>query len=122
MFIKKAKKLGYKVGLSLKPETDFEELKPFLDEIDYVQLMAIDPGAQGREFKGAELEKIKQLHKIHPSMYIQVDGGVDKDHILKILKAGAKGVVIGSHIFKTSDPAETVLKFKKVEENYATTK
>ncbi|HSX39298.1 MAG TPA: hypothetical protein VLI92_01785 [Candidatus Saccharimonadales bacterium] len=118
MFIQKAKKLAYKVGLSLKEETLVTELKPYLDQIDYVQFVSVIPGKQGRPFDEHVVNKIKELHKTHPHMYIQVDGGLDEKNLLKILKAGAKGAVIGSHIFASADPAEAVQKYKKVEENF----
>lgn len=118
-FVAQAKKLGYKVGLSLKEETPLTQLTPYLKDIDYVQLLSIEPGAQGRPFDPKVVDKIKHLRKDHPHLYIQVDGGIDEEHLMKILKAGANGAVIGSHIFESPSPQEAVQKFKKLNEEYA---
>ena len=54
-------------------------------------------------------------------MYIQVDGGVDEENLINILKAGANGAVIGSHIFESKNPEQAVLRFKELEKEHAHT-
>lgn len=118
-FITKAKELGYKVGLSIKEETELSELEPYMDQIDYVQFVAVEPGAQGRPFDPKVTDRIKQLRKSHPHIYIQVDGGIDDENLVKILEAGANDAVIGSHIFESPSPEQAVLNFKKLGVEYA---
>ena len=120
-FISKSKELGYKVGLSLKKETAVTTLQSYLAEIDYVQFVAVEAGGQNRLFDSHILTKIKELKKLRPHMYIQVDGGVDEENLINILKAGANGAVIGSHIFESKNPEQAVLRFKELEKEHAHT-
>ena len=61
--IEKIKKSGKKVGISLKPKTDLNEILPFLDKIDVVLVMSVEPGFSGQKFIFSTVEKIKKLRK-----------------------------------------------------------
>ncbi len=105
-FIKKAKALGYEVGLSLGPNTPISAFDPYINDVSYVQFVSVEPGGQGREFDYRILEKIKDFRKKYPKFSIQVDGGIDADNMDDVLKAGANDVVIGSSIFGMKDTAQ----------------
>ena len=113
-FIEMAKKLKYKVGLSLRPLTPVEKIEEYLDELDYVQFFTIRPGGSGREFQVEVLEKLENFKNDYPSIPFQVDGGVDKDYLPLALDAGAMDAVITSHIFNTPNPKEALEYFMGV--------
>jgi len=113
-FIEMAKKLKYKVGLSLRPLTPVEKIEEYLDELDYVQFFTIRPGGSGREFQVEVLEKLENFKNDYPSIPFQVDGGVDKDYLPLVLDAGAMDAVITSHIFNTPNPKEALEYFMGV--------
>src|SRR3990172_12864222 len=116
-FIEMAKKLKYKVGLSLRPLTPVEKIEEYLDELDYVQFFTIRPGGSGREFQVEVLEKLEKFKNDYPSIPFQVDGGIDKDYLPLVLKAGAIDAVITSHIFNTTNPKEALEYFMGVYRN-----
>lgn len=116
-FIEMAKKLKYKVGLSLRPLTPVEKIEEYLDELDYVQFFTIRPGGSGREFQVEVLEKLENFKNDYPSIPFQVDGGVDKDYLPLVLDAGAMDAVITSHIFNTPNPKEALEYFMGVYRN-----
>ena len=113
-FIEMAKKLKYKVGLSLRPLTPVEKIEEYLDELDYVQFFTIRPGGSGREFQVEVLEKLENFKNDYPSIPFQVDGGVDKDYLPLVLDAGAMDAIITSHIFNTPNPKEALEYFMGV--------
>lgn len=105
-FIERAKKLGYKVGLSLNPETELFKLNNYLTKVDYIQFLTIKPGKQGNEFIPAVLKKIAQFRDLKTNLPIQVDGGVSEENLKSIIEAGADDVVVGSHIWTQKDPVQ----------------
>lgn len=117
-FLVRAKEFGYKIGLSINPKTPNKKIRPFTQNLDFVQFMAINPGAQGRKFKKEVLEKIKDFRQKHPNLKIQVDGGVSNKHIKEVVGAGADDIVIGSTIFNSDDPVQTLEKLQGQVEEY----
>lgn len=95
------KKYNVKVGISIKPETSIEVLKPFLDLVDLILVMSVNPGMGGQEFINESLDKINDLKKIkEESKYhyvVEIDGGINDENIKKI---NADIVVVGSFITK----------------------
>ena len=98
-FIQAARAHGYMVGLSISNTSSWRLVVPFVGQIDCVQFMTIKPGGQGRPFDNSVLPSITEFKAAYPLMTVQVDGGVDKINLAKVLKAGADNVVIGSEIF-----------------------
>ncbi|MEK7659209.1 MAG: ribulose-phosphate 3-epimerase [Patescibacteria group bacterium] len=97
--INQIKGSGKEPGLVLNPETDYSAIEPYLDRIDLVQFMAVDPGFYSSPFLPEVLEKIRNFHGRHPSKKIQVDGGIHSNTIEAVIKAGADLAILGSHIF-----------------------
>ena len=109
--IKKIKTYGYKVGLSIKPNTNISTIIPYLDKIDLVLIMSVEPGFGGQEFIPSTLEKVKQLRKINESITIEMDGGI-KDTNINQLKEYIDIAVVGSYITKKEDYNEAINSLK----------
>ena len=102
--IKYVKESKTKVGLAINPETNIEELMPYINDIDLVLFMSVTPGSGGQTFKKEVINKIKQLKKVAPKdLLISIDGGVNKDTINLCKKAGCSMVVSGSYITNEED-------------------
>lgn len=111
--IKLVKSKGIKIGIVLNPETPAEKIKPYLNELNQVLIMTVDPGFYGSEFLPETLEKVKELRKLKPNLDIEVDGSITADTIKSANDAGANLFVSGSYLQKSRNIKETVLELKK---------
>ncbi|RPG06161.1 MAG: ribulose-phosphate 3-epimerase [Pelagibacteraceae bacterium TMED267] len=104
--IKKIKDLKKKVGVSLNPESEIKLIIDFLDQIDLVLIMSVNPGFGGQKFMPEVLEKIKKLKKIQKdknlNFDIEIDGGINFDNCKIAIDAGANILVSGTTIFKSN--------------------
>lgn len=109
--IKKIHDKGIKVGLTIKPATDVKDLLPFMDKIDLVLIMSVNPGYGGQSFIPSALDKIAFLRQYIDenklSCLIEVDGGINVETAQWVLDAGVDVLVAGSYIFK-NDIKETI--------------
>lgn len=112
-FITFAKKLGYKVGISINIDQNNSLLDQYINDIDLVQFMAIVPGKQGNDFLPQVLPKITEFKRDFPSVTTQIDGGVNENTLPQILKTGVDNIVVGSAIFNSESPKEKYLEFSK---------
>ena len=114
--VKLIKSLGMKAGIALKPATPAEAVFPYLDELDMVLVMTVEPGFGGQSFMEDQLEKIEKVRKECDRRFldtdIQVDGGITDVTAPLVKKAGANVLVAGSFVFK-GDRAEAVTQLKK---------
>ena len=105
--ILKIKQLNKKVGVSLNPESKIDLILDFLDKIDLVLIMSVNPGFGGQKFMPEVLEKIKKLRKIQDernlNFDIEIDGGINFENCKKAINAGANILVSGTTIFKSND-------------------
>lgn len=102
--IKYVKSKGIKVGLAINPETSVDKLMPYLNDIDLVLFMSVEPGAGGQEFKSEVLEKVRKLKSIIPdNVIISIDGGVNEKTAPLCKDAGCNMVVAGSFITNKDD-------------------
>ena len=105
--IKKIKELKKKVGVSLNPETKIEVIINFLDKIDLVLIMSVNPGFGGQKFMPEVLTKIKHLKKIQKdknlNFDIEIDGGINFDNCKIAIEAGANILVSGTTVFKSNN-------------------
>ena len=101
--LKLVKKKGKRVGFVLNPETKIDSIKKYLDEIDQVLIMTVNPGFYGSPFLPETLDKIRNLRKIKPYLDIEVDGGITDKTISLVYEAGANMFVSGSFIVKSDD-------------------
>ena len=106
------KALGCKVGLTIKPGTAPEALAPYLDQLDLVLVMSVEPGFGGQKFMPSALEKLRWLKeeraKRSARYLLEVDGGVDDTTAPLCVEAGADILVAGSAVFGAADPAAAV--------------
>ena len=102
--ISRIKTNNMKCGIAIKPATPWEELKPYLNDIDQIIIMTVEPGFGGQKFMEDQLLKIEQLKKYisHNQHHInlEVDGGVNYETGKKCVDAGANILVAGSFLFK----------------------
>ena len=105
------KSLNYKVGLSIKPNTNIDSLIPYLDKIDLVLIMSVEPGFGGQQFMPNSLEKAKYLRKLNPSITIEIDGGI-KDTNIKEVKKYVDIAVVGSYITNNNNYQEAINNLK----------
>ena len=105
--IKKIKELKKKVGVSLNPETKIDVITNFLEQIDLVLIMSVNPGFGGQKFMPEVLTKIKDLKKIQKdknlSFDIEIDGGINFDNCKIAIEAGANILVSGTTVFKSNN-------------------
>ena len=105
--ILKIKSLNKKVGVSLNPETKIDIIINYLDKIDLVLIMSVNPGFGGQKFMPEVLDKIKQLKKIQSknniSFDIEIDGGINFDNCQTAIEAGANILVSGTTVFKSNN-------------------
>ena len=105
--ILKIKSLNKKVGVSLNPETKIDMIINYLDRIDLVLIMSVNPGFGGQKFMPEVLDKIKQLKKIQSknniSFDIEIDGGINFDNCQTAIEAGANILVSGTTVFKSNN-------------------
>ena len=104
-------KKGIKAGLAINPETKVEKVMEFLPRIDLILFLGVNPGWGGRKFQPRVLPKIKKVRKLFPKLNIAVDGGVNLQNVVRIIKAGANSLAVGKSLNIKSD----ILKFKKYE-------
>lgn len=107
--IKMLKKNQKRIGFVLNPETPLIKINDFLDDIDQVLIMTVNPGFYGSKFLPEMKEKISQLRAIKNDMDIEVDGGITDKTIQLVNNAGANLFVSGSYIVK-SDNIERAIK------------
>ena len=108
---------GARVGLSIKPGTPAEAVEPYLDKVDMVLVMTVEPGFGGQKYIEYCTEKIRKVRSMITEkglpVDVQVDGGITADNVHVVLGAGANVIVAGSAVFKASIK-ENVENFFKV--------
>ncbi|CAF0901625.1 unnamed protein product [Adineta steineri] len=103
--IRKIKEADMKVGIGIKPKTDINVISEFINDIDVVLIMTVEPGFGGQKFMGDMMEKIRWLRKTYPQLlHIEVDGGVNMKTINDCAEAGANMIVSGSALIESKQP------------------
>lgn len=108
--------LDKKVGLAINPHTETDMIMPYLDMIDMVTVMTVQPGFGGQSFRPELLANIEMfseyLYRNRLNADIQVDGGINLTNVDQVLDAGANVIVAGSAIFGAPDVTTAVKDFK----------
>lgn len=119
--IAKIKECGCKVGISIKPNTPVSTLQPYLDKVDMILIMSVEPGFGGQKFIPSSLEKIAETKAMIDAsglnIDIQVDGGIYTHNVEDVLKAGANIIVAGSAIFN-GDTKQNTIDMMKILNKY----
>lgn len=107
---------GRRAGLSLKPGTSHEAVLPYLDMLDLVLVMAVEPGFGGQSFMPDQLPKIRALRALIDGRgldcELQVDGGINPETAKACVQAGANVLVAGSDIFNAPDRAARIAQLR----------
>ncbi|SVB66761.1 uncharacterized protein METZ01_LOCUS219615 [marine metagenome] len=110
------KSCGCKVGVSIKPQTPLTEIFPFLQKVDVVLVMSVEPGFGGQGYIQGSNERISEIKSFLNEncldrVLIEVDGGVKLHNAKEVMDAGADVLVAGSEVFKSTDPVQTIKEF-----------
>jgi ribulose-phosphate 3-epimerase len=110
---------GCTVGIAISPPTPFAQVEPFLNQIDLLLVMTVNPGFGGQAFIPEMMEKVKAARKIREQQgldfHIQVDGGIHPDTARVATEAGANVLVAGTAVFQSKDPAKSIAELRGVE-------
>jgi len=102
--------LGLRVGLAANPDTPFEALEPYLDQVDLILCMTVFPGFGGQSFIAEVMPKVHQVRRAVSdaglSVDIEVDGGIDEHTVVEAARSGANVFVAGSAVFGRPHPLE----------------
>ena len=108
----KIRALGCKAGIVLKPKTPVEAAIPYLEKVDMILVMTVEPGFGGQKFMADQMDKVRQIKEwlddVNPECLLEVDGGVDSVTHTVCKEAGANVLVAGSAYFKAEDKAAFV--------------
>jgi ribulose-phosphate 3-epimerase len=121
--ISDVKSNGAKVGVAVKPGTPFSLVEPFIEQIDLLLIMTVEPGFGGQSFMHEQMDKVKtarsriELIKGGKPL-IQVDGGISLETIGEAASAGANCFVAGSAVYKSADPENMVQLLRKSAEEH----
>ncbi len=109
---------GMKAGVSLNPHTPIAVLEDIITDLDLVLIMSVNPGFGGQSFIENTYKKVEQLKNLieysGSNALIEVDGGVTDQNIEQLSEAGVDAFVAGSFVFKSENPAETILNLKNL--------
>lgn len=97
-----------KIGFALNPETPLAAIENYLDKINQVLIMTVNPGFYGSKFLPETLEKVRQLRKLKPNLDIEVDGGINPETAKTAFDAGANLLVSGSYIINSQNPKKAI--------------
>ncbi len=116
--VDKIHSFGKKAGLVIKPNTAVEVLTEYLDKIDYVLVMSVEPGFGGQKFMPSSLDKVRWLVEERENkgldFIIEIDGGVCVDNLAEISDAGAELLVMGSAIYGKADVEAAIKEYKEI--------
>ena len=116
--VQQIKEAGMKAGVTLNPATPVMLLADIIRDVDMVLLMSVNPGFGGQQFIPHTLDKVRELRALiertGSKALIEVDGGVNDDTASQLVAAGADVLVAGSHVFKASNPEETIRSLKSL--------
>lgn len=101
---------GIKCGISIKPSTKVESLKPYLNRIEQVLVMSVEPGKGGQSFQMEAIDKINSLKELNLNFIINVDGGINEETISYVKNADM--VVSGSYVCLSDDYQSQINKLR----------
>ena len=105
--IKKIKTQGIRCGLAIKPKTSWSEIQPYLQHIDQIIIMTVEPGFGGQEFMNGQVDKIRNISNYiklnNLRVGIEIDGGINFETGQTCVEAGANILVAGSFLFNQGD-------------------
>jgi ribulose-phosphate 3-epimerase len=110
--LKRIRALGKKPAITIKPKTTAEEVFPYLEMVDMVLVMTVEPGFGGQSFMADMMPKVtalkEEIDRLGLNVSIQVDGGINATTAIEAARAGADNAVMGSALFNAEDPRALV--------------
>ena len=107
---------GVKKAVALRPITSARAVLPYLEGLDMVLVMTVEPGFGGQKFIASVLEKTREARAVYDRANlrtdIEIDGGVNEENCAEIVRAGVNILVAGNTVFKSADPAATIARLK----------
>lgn len=117
--IDKIHEYGCKAGLSIKPKTPVESLLPYLDQVEMILVMSVEPGFGGQKYIESSTERIRQVKSMimerNLSTDLEVDGGINVNNVSMVLEAGANVIVAGSAVFGDDVGGKTAAFMEKLK-------
>ena len=106
--LNKIKDYGYKRGLSIKPNTNIDKIRPYLDDIDLILVMTVEPGYGGQPFLEDSPNRIKEIKRLikDRDILLEVDGGINNETLSLVKEADI--AVVGSYITTSDDPISRI--------------
>lgn len=117
-FLRTLRRRKIRAGLSLRPATPAEALRPYLEEVDQLLVMTVEPGFGGQAFMPEMLGKIRTFRQWFAGDII-IDGGITPQTAAQVLKAGANVLVAGTAIFRQRDYAQAIAALRAARESTA---
>lgn len=107
---------GKKVGIAINPQTSVSQMEPLLNDVDFVNIMSVNPGFGGQNFIKGSLKKVAGLDKIRSaqnlSFLIEIDGGINLQTAAVLGDAGADILVAGNSVFRSENPSAEITRLK----------
>lgn len=117
--IQAIKVAGMKAGVALNPHTPVDMLQDVIEDLDLVLIMSVNPGFGGQKFIKNAILKVEQtknlIHRRGSHAIVEVDGGVNLETGLELVRAGADVLVAGSFVFNSEDPLKTISDLKNLK-------
>lgn len=107
--IRDIRRMGYGVGICIKPETPVDVIRDYVDDVDMVLVMSVEPGKGGQEFMVSSVERIKAIRKMNSGVTISVDGGIND---MTSFLVDSDMVVVGSYITNSNNYEERIAKVR----------
>lgn len=111
--IKTIKSCHMKVGIAIKPNTPIDLLIPYVQDVDLLLVMTVEPGFSGQKFIADMMIKVRKLRKLFPTIDIEVDGGLSPETVDIATEAGANVIVSASAIFRSNNPLHVIQTLRK---------
>ena len=120
ILINKIKRANILCGIAIKPKTGFKIIQKYMEFIDYVVVMSVEPGFAGQKFISESIDKIKEIRSfideknLTDQVSIQCDGGIKLHNAKDVMNAGANILVAGSEVFQSENPTKVINKMSQV--------
>lgn len=114
--MKAIRKHGARASMAIKPNTSIDEYEEYLDCVDMVLIMTVEPGAGGQKFMDEMMYKVRRFRSLlgDRDIWLQVDGGINLHTIEIATEAGADTFVAGSAVFNADDPADVIRSLREL--------
>jgi ribulose-phosphate 3-epimerase len=113
LVIERIKKYGAEVGIAINPDTEFSAIEKYLDIIDFVLVMGVNPGFSGQKFQLIAVSRVEKIKSMNPKVKVGVDGGVKVGVAKKLTKASADVLAAASAIFGSKNIKEALERLRK---------